>query len=145
MMLTIFRFGPGDNIGLIASKSCATAVRGQYYGIAAAIGKIGAFVGDQVLAILYDRYKDTDIVKAGQYPFFVSSALCILSAFIAFFLLPHIGQDTIDDEDQKFRAYLAEHGYDISQMGVQQESADRIVGQSEVEGNEEISERMVKA
>lgn len=145
MMLTISRFGPGDNIGLIASKSCATAVRGQYYGIAAAIGKIGAFVGDQVLAILYDRYKDTDIVKAGQYPFFVSSALCILSAFIAFFLLPNIGQDTIDEEDQKFRAYLAEHGYDISQMGVQQESADHIVGQSEVEGNEEISERMVKA
>ncbi|KAI4744322.1 MFS phospholipid transporter Git1 [Aureobasidium sp. EXF-12298] len=145
VFLALGEFGPGDNIGLIASKSCATAVRGQYYGIAAAIGKIGAFVGDQVLAILYDRYKDTDIVKAGQYPFFVSSALCILSAFIAFFLLPHIGQDTIDEEDQKFRAYLAEHGYDISQMGVQQESADHIVGQSEVEGNEEMSERMVKA
>lgn len=143
-MLTRFRFGPGDNIGLIASKSCATAVRGQYYGIAAAIGKIGAFVGDQVLAILYDRYKDTDMVKAGQYPFFVSSSLCILSAFIALFLLPHIGQDTIDEEDRKFRAYLAEHGYDISQMGVQQ-SAEHIVGQSEVEGTEATSETVGKA
>lgn len=143
-MLTSFRFGPGDNIGLIASKSCATAVRGQYYGIAAAIGKIGAFVGDQVLAILYDRYKDTDMVKAGQYPFFVSSSLCILSAFIALFLLPHIGQDTIDEEDRKFRAYLAEHGYDISQMGVQQ-SAEHIVGQSEVEGTEATSETVGKA
>lgn len=144
-MLTSLRFGPGDNIGLIASKSCATAVRGQYYGIAAAIGKIGAFVGDQVLAILYNHYVDTDKVKAGQYPFFVSSALCILSAFIAFFLLPHIGQDTIDEEDRKFRAYLAEHGYDVSQMGVQQESAEHIVGQTETDASEESSERVAKA
>lgn len=144
-MLTRLRFGPGDNIGLIASKSCATAVRGQYYGIAAAIGKIGAFVGDQVLAILYNRYADTDMVKAGQYPFFVSSALCILSAFIAFFLLPHIGQDTIDEEDRKFRAYLAEHGYDVSQMGVQQESAEHIVGRTEVEGSHEIPDRTARA
>jgi hypothetical protein len=30
---------------LLASKSGPTAVRGQYYGIAAAIGKIGAFGG----------------------------------------------------------------------------------------------------
>jgi len=30
---------------LLASKSSPTAVRGQFYGFAAAIGKIGAFVG----------------------------------------------------------------------------------------------------
>ncbi|CAD0015233.1 unnamed protein product [Aureobasidium pullulans] len=145
VFLALGEFGPGDNIGLIASKSCATAVRGQYYGIAAAIGKIGAFVGDQVLAILYNRYKDTDPIKAGQYPFFVSSALCILSAGIAFFLLPHIGQDTIDEEDVKFRAYLAENGYDVSQMGVQRESAEHIVGQTEVEGGNDVTEKVSKA
>ena len=38
-------FGPGDNIGLIAAKVPATAIRGQFYGIAAAMGKIGAFAG----------------------------------------------------------------------------------------------------
>ena len=37
--------GPGDNIGLVASKTSATSIRGQYYAIAAASGKIGAFVG----------------------------------------------------------------------------------------------------
>jgi hypothetical protein len=37
--------GPGNCLGLLAGKSGPTAVRGQYYGIAAAIGKVGAFVG----------------------------------------------------------------------------------------------------
>ena len=30
---------------MLAAKTGPTAVRGQFYGIAAAIGKIGAFVG----------------------------------------------------------------------------------------------------
>lgn len=37
--------GPGNCLGLLASKSSATAIRGQFYGLAAAIGKVGAFVG----------------------------------------------------------------------------------------------------
>lgn len=37
--------GPGNCIGLLAAKSCPTGVRGHFYGIAAAIGKLGAFVG----------------------------------------------------------------------------------------------------
>ena len=45
IFLSLGEMGPGDNIGLLASKTCATGVRGQYYAIAAAIGKIGAFIG----------------------------------------------------------------------------------------------------
>ena len=37
--------GPGNCLGMLAAKTGPTAVRGQYYGIAAAVGKIGAFVG----------------------------------------------------------------------------------------------------
>ena len=37
--------GPGNCLGLLASKTGPTAVRGQYYGLVAAIGKIGAFCG----------------------------------------------------------------------------------------------------
>ncbi|KAF4554405.1 Sugar (and other) transporter-like protein 5 [Elsinoe fawcettii] len=126
IFLSLGELGPGDNIGLVASKTCATAVRGQYYGIAAALGKVGAFVGTQVLSILYNRYEETDPVKAGQYPFFISSALCVLSAALALFLLPHIGQDTIDREDVDFRAYLERNGYDTTRMGLS-ESRERIV------------------
>lgn len=44
IFLSLGEFGAGDNVGLLASKSSATAIRGQFYGIAAAVGKIGAFV-----------------------------------------------------------------------------------------------------
>lgn len=33
-------------------------------------------------------------------------------------LLPHIGQDTIDQEDVSFREYLTANGYDTSKMGL---------------------------
>lgn len=45
IFLSFGELGPGNCLGLLASKSGPTAIRGQYYGTAAAIGKVGAFVG----------------------------------------------------------------------------------------------------
>jgi MFS family permease len=113
----IVAVGPGDNIGLIASKTSPTAIRGRYYAVAAAFGKIGAFIGNYLYPILVaDAGSNT--IKGNQYPFWVASSLCILSAFLAFFCLPEIGQDTIDHEDAAFKGYLLEHGWDISRMGI---------------------------
>ncbi|OBT60434.1 hypothetical protein VE03_10134 [Pseudogymnoascus sp. 23342-1-I1] len=117
IFLSLGEIGPGDNIGLVASKTCATGVRGQYYGIAAAIGKIGAFVGTRVFPYI-EAAGGSDPVKQAQYPFWVASSLCVLSAFLALFCLPHIGQDTITLEDQKFRAYLESHGFDTRKLGL---------------------------
>ena len=52
IFLSLGEAGPGDNIGLVASKTSATAIRGQYYAIAAASGKIGAFVGTYVFPVI---------------------------------------------------------------------------------------------
>ena len=118
IFLSLGEAGPGDNIGLVASKTSATCVRGQYYAIAAAFGKVGAFVGTYVFPIIQKNAPGgKSSTRGGQDPFFVSSSLCIFSAGLAFFLLPHIGQDTITDEDVKFRVYLEEHGWDTRQMG----------------------------
>lgn len=38
-------FGPGNCLGLLASKSFPTPVRASMYGMCAAIGKIGAYIG----------------------------------------------------------------------------------------------------
>lgn len=43
--------------------------------------------------------------------------MCIVSALLAFFCLPEIGQDTIDAEDARFKTYLVENGYDVQRMG----------------------------
>lgn len=82
--------GPGDNIGLCAAKTSATAIRGQYYSYAAAFGKIGAFVGTYVIPIVQKNAPNA--IRKGQDPFFVSSALCILAAFMALFMMPQINQ-----------------------------------------------------
>ena len=45
IFLSLGEVGPGNCLGMLAAKSGPTAVRGQFYGIAAAIGKVGAFAG----------------------------------------------------------------------------------------------------
>ena len=121
VFLSLGEAGPGDNIGLVASKTSATAIRGQYYAVAAAMGKIGAFVGTYVFPVIQKHAPGgADGTRGGQDPFFVCSALCIFSAGLACFLLPHIGQDTITSEDLKFRAYLEDHGWDTRQMGTRE-------------------------
>lgn len=45
IFLSFGELGPGNCTGLLAAKSGPTAVRGQFYGFAAAVGKVGAFVG----------------------------------------------------------------------------------------------------
>lgn len=117
IFLSLGEAGPGDNIGLVASKTCATGVRGQYYAIAAAVGKIGAFVGTYIFPYI-QKAGGSNTVASAQYPFYVSSALCILSALLALCCLPHIGQDTIATEDAKFRAYLESNGWDTAQLGL---------------------------
>lgn len=128
IFLSLGELGPGDNIGLIASKTSATSIRGQYYGIAAAIGKVGAFVGTYVFPDIIAAAGD-DVIKQGQYPFYVSSALCIFSGIITLIFIPNIGQDTIDYEDFRFKEYLKKHGYDVTQLGTDEfKSRSQTVG-----------------
>ena len=117
VFLSLGELGPGNNIGLLAAKTCATGVRGRYYGIAAAIGKVGAFVGTFVFPYIQAAGGDS-IVKQNQYPFWVASTLCLFSAAIAFFCLPNVGQDTITYEDIAFRQYLESKGWDTAQLGL---------------------------
>jgi MFS family permease len=117
VFLSLGEIGPGDNIGLIASKTCATGVRGHYYATAAAMGKIGAFVGTYVFPYI-EKAGGSNSVASAQYPFYVSASFCVLTAFLAVFFLPDIGQDTITKEDLRFREYLESKGWDVRQLGL---------------------------
>ncbi|CBQ72096.1 related to GIT1-Glycerophosphoinositol transporter also able to mediate low-affinity phosphate transport [Sporisorium reilianum SRZ2] len=119
LFLAFGELGPGNNLGLLASKACGpAAVRGTFYGIAAAIGKVGAFSGSyaypQIQADLGSP--DSNIYFAG--PFYIAGGLAIFSAAITFLFIPNIGQDSMKKEDEAFRQYLADNGYDVSQMGL---------------------------
>jgi hypothetical protein len=98
------------------------------------MGKIGAFSGGYALTAMQDLYHANDanpthdqLVKAGQLPFWVASSLAIIAALLAWFGLPEVGQDTIDYEDVRFRAYLVSHGYDVTQMGLEASSSTETI------------------
>lgn len=117
IFLSLGEFGPGDQIGTICSKTSASSIRGQYYGTAAAVGKIGAFIGTKTFPYIIKHFGGPDSVKGNQAPFWISSSLCLFSACLALFCLPSLGQDQIMVEDEKFRDYLTSNGFDTSLMG----------------------------
>ena len=119
--------GPGNNLGLLASKAVApTAVRGQFYGIAAAIGKVGAFTGTYTYTAFQSTVSggDTDKDIAYQSPFFLGAGLAIVSAAIVYLFIPPVTHDGMARLDAEFEAYLAEHGYDMSLMGLKDAAPD---------------------
>lgn len=140
IFLAFGEFGPGNNIGLIASKTCATGVRGRYYAIAAAIGKVGAFVGTYILPLIQAAGGD-DVVKQNQYPFWVASSLAVLALVLAWFI-PIIGQDTIHEEDARFRAYLESKGWDTSLLGLESKDSSGEFGNVEHITNDDTQDKL---
>ncbi|KAF8737595.1 hypothetical protein AX14_012594 [Amanita brunnescens Koide BX004] len=118
IFLSFGEVGPGNCLGLLASKTGPTAVRGQYYGLVAAIGKIGAFCGTWAFPRLIKAFGGTTTARGNTGPFWVGSGLSLLSAIIIFFFLKPISHDGMVEEDRKFREYLEENGYDTSLMGI---------------------------
>ncbi|KAM5538502.1 hypothetical protein V8D89_007835 [Ganoderma adspersum] len=121
IFLSFGELGPGNCLGMLAAKSGPTAVRGQFYGIAAAIGKIGAFAGTWAWAQIVEDFQklhpdDPNIGQTG--PFWIGSALAIFSAIITYFFIRPLSHDGMEEEDRKFREYLEQNGYDTKQMGL---------------------------
>lgn len=116
--------GPGNNLGLLSSKAVApSAVRGRFYGIAAAVGKVGAFVGTYIYTPLQDRFpSDSDLHFSA--PFYVGSGLAVLAFFITWLFIPPVVQDGIEKMDAEFFEYLRSNGYDMSNVGLTDDAAD---------------------
>ncbi|TFK75122.1 MFS Git1p-related glycerophosphoinositol and glycerophosphocholine permease [Pluteus cervinus] len=124
LFLSFGEVGPGNCLGLLASKTSPTAVRGQFYGAAAAIGKVGAFVGTWAFPPMIAAFgKDGNVDRGNTGPFWVGSGLAILSATVIFFCVKPLSHDGMIEEDKKFRAYLEANGYDTSLMGLEQEDS----------------------
>ncbi|EEB08961.2 glycerophosphodiester transporter [Schizosaccharomyces japonicus yFS275] len=102
LFLTLGEFGPGNNIGLLASKTSPASFRGLFYGIAAAVGKCGAVAGIYAFG--------GDAVRTY---FYAASAMALFVAVLAFFCVPNVSQSCIQDEDARFAELCKENGYDI--------------------------------
>ncbi|GAA5806386.1 major facilitator superfamily domain-containing protein [Helicostylum pulchrum] len=112
IFLALGEYGPGPTMGLNSMELFPTAVRGTCYGIAAAIGKVGATVGTLAFVPMQETM--------GGYrgPFLVGSGIAIAASIVAWFLLPEIGPEGMAEEDIAFKEYLEKNGYDVSQLGI---------------------------
>ncbi|KAF9063077.1 major facilitator superfamily domain-containing protein [Rhodocollybia butyracea] len=117
IFLSLGELGPGNCLGLLASKTAPTAVRGQFYGTAAAIGKIGAFVGTWAFPPMINAFGGATTTRGNTGPFWVGSGLAIFSALVTFFFIRPLSHDGMAAEDEKFREYLEANGFDTSLMG----------------------------
>ncbi|KAG8889333.1 hypothetical protein FRB99_003995 [Tulasnella sp. 403] len=116
IFLSFGEMGPGNCLGLLASKSSPTAFRGVFYGGAAAIGKIGAFAGTWAFPAIIDAFPVGPKQDSG--PFWIGSGLAILSALVTFFFIPEVPANHMTNEDRLFREYLSANGFDVSLMGL---------------------------
>ena len=104
LMLSSGNLGPGDMLGLLSSESYATAVRGTCYGISAALGKTGAAVGTEAFTPIQNHL--------GKRWTFIVAAICgIAGILVTYFFVKDVKGDDLAIEDEKFRAYLIEHGW----------------------------------
>ncbi|ORY31398.1 phospholipid transporter [Naematelia encephala] len=122
LFLSFGELGPGNCLGLLASKAIGpTAARGQLYGIAAAVGKVGAFIGTYTFPQIQASFGDVGTYGYNTGPFWLGSGLAIASAVITLIFIPNIKPDEMIREDAAFREYLAANGYDVSQIGIKDE------------------------
>ncbi|KAF8962743.1 major facilitator superfamily domain-containing protein [Flammula alnicola] len=124
--------GPGNCLGLLASKSCPTAVRGQFYGTAAAIGKVGAFIGTWMFPPIIDAFGGASSDRGNTGPFWIGSGSIggLERANHLFFIQP-LTTDGMEIEDRKFREYLEQQGYDTTAMGLPGTQTEESIGSVE--------------
>lgn len=113
----------GDVAGLITSQLFPSAARGFMYSIVAAIAKGFAFGSAYAFPAIANEYGDLTKYDSGlddpysqKVLLYISSALCLTSGVLSFFLNP-LTQSAVNDEDIKFRQYLESNGFDTSKMG----------------------------
>lgn len=100
--------GPGVATFLCGAESFPTPIRGHFLGLAAAVGKAGAAIGTQVFTPIQNSF-ETDF-EGVQAVFLIGAAFAAVGGIIAYTLIPDRERD-LEDEDAKFRAYLAAHGF----------------------------------
>ncbi|KAJ3254113.1 hypothetical protein HK103_007501 [Boothiomyces macroporosus] len=117
--LAFGELGPGGCIGLIAANSCPSAVRGQFYGVAAALGKVGAFIGTKYFFLLQKQFGPSTSVDYNRGPFIVAAALNLFAIILVFIFVGVIGEDAVERDNADFREYLIDNGYDSSVFGIE--------------------------
>ena len=106
--------GPGVATFLCAAESFPTPLRGHFLGFAAAVGNAGASISTQVFTPIQNSFSFTE--KGQQAVFLIGAAFTGVGGLNSWFLIPDMSRE-LETEDARFKAYLQEHGDDISLYG----------------------------
>jgi MFS family permease len=93
---------------LTSAESFPTPLRGHFLGLAAAFGKAGAAISTQVFTPIQDSFSDSQ--KGIQGVFLIGAAFALTGGLVSWFLIPDKEKE-LEGEDERFRKYLAAHGY----------------------------------
>ncbi|KAI9733265.1 MAG: hypothetical protein M1834_003349 [Cirrosporium novae-zelandiae] len=111
IFLTLGELGPGATVVIVASESFPTSIRGQGMGLAAAMSKAGGAIGTSVFKPILAHWGD-DSMKGTQAVFLIGSAFSCVGAAVAFFMVPDVDK-RLGSEDEVWKRYLEDHGYEI--------------------------------
>ncbi|KAI6025699.1 hypothetical protein F5J12DRAFT_910973 [Pisolithus orientalis] len=117
IFLSLGEVGPGSCLHVLAAKTGSSAhVSGQVCIIAAAIGKVGAFIGVWAFPQIIDALGGSETVKGNIGLFWLGSGLATLNVVVTFFLVNPLTHDQKKANDKAFHQYLEENGFDVSCM-----------------------------
>ncbi|KAI8892914.1 MFS Git1p-related glycerophosphoinositol and glycerophosphocholine permease [Globomyces pollinis-pini] len=122
LFLSFGELGPGDSVYLISSSSCPSSVRGRFFGIASAVGKVGAYVGSQYFRDIQKWFGNGDETSIdGKRGFFLFAAgINVIGILIAFFLIANFSETIVEEEDEAFKKYIIEEGYTLEEFGLEE-------------------------
>lgn len=117
IFLTLGEYGPGDMTILIAAEVYPTGIRGTAYGWSAAIGKIGAICGTSAFKPAIKAFGNGDTLAGEGRVFILASCLALVGAAFVWMFIPDRTRQDLKVEDEAFKQYLIDNGYDISYLG----------------------------
>lgn len=104
IMMSFGNGGPGNCMGLVSSESFATGVRGTFYGLSAAIGKVGAVVGTKSFTPIQEHL-------GKKWTFIIAAIIGLAGVLLAWVCVPHLTDEDLMMEDVRFENYLRESGW----------------------------------
>jgi MFS family permease len=113
IFLTLGEVGPGATIVLTSSESFPTSIRSQCLGLIAAFGKAGAAIGTAVFAPILASFGHVNGgYKGNQAVFLIGSGFAAAGAITSWLIIPDISS-RLESEDEAWKEYLRENGYEI--------------------------------
>ncbi|KAF8887370.1 major facilitator superfamily domain-containing protein [Infundibulicybe gibba] len=75
---------------------------------------------------MIEAFGGPDSARGNTGPFWIGSALALLSAVVTFLFIKPLDHDGMVKEDKLFRQYLEANGYDTSNMGMHEDEHDEV-------------------